>query len=166
MWMWMETLRCKTGTLKHVETGTSDGRAAFTVRWVEILVTMCESIWGSNVTANTRGGFTRNSAPLWARGQDAFLVIRGTWDRSRPTQYLHVKLIWVPFWLKGNPLQWWPLCYSKNIPGFHEISAPLWSERSRRFSRNLGAARLSHLACNCLKALETFTPLPLNSLKI
>ena len=27
------------------------------------------------VTANTRGGFTRNSAPLWARGQDAFLVI-------------------------------------------------------------------------------------------
>ena len=53
----METLRCKTGTLKHVETGTSDGRAAFTVRWVEILVTVCERIWGSNITANTRGGF-------------------------------------------------------------------------------------------------------------
>ena len=81
----METLRCKTGTLKHVETGTSDGRAAFTVRWVEILVTVCERIWGSNVTANTCGGFKRNSAPLWARGQDAFLVIRGTPARSRPT---------------------------------------------------------------------------------
>ena len=36
----------------------------------------CERIFGSNVTANTRGGFTRNSAPLWARGQDAVLVIR------------------------------------------------------------------------------------------
>ena len=74
----METLRCKTGTLKHVETGTSDGRAAFTVRWVEILVTVCERIWGSNVMANTRGGFKRNRAPLWARGLDAFLVIQGT----------------------------------------------------------------------------------------
>ena len=77
----METLRCtvRLGPLKQVETGTSDdGRAAFTVQWVEILVTVCERIWGSNVTANTRGGFTRNSAPLWVRGQDAFLVIRGT----------------------------------------------------------------------------------------
>ena len=33
--------------------------------------------------ANTRGGYTRNSAPLWARGQDAFLVIRGSRDRSQ-----------------------------------------------------------------------------------
>ena len=38
-----------------------------------------------SVTANTRGGFTRNSAPLWARGQDAFLVIRRSPDRSQPT---------------------------------------------------------------------------------
>ena len=29
------------------------------------------------VTANTIPGFTRNSAPLWVRGQDAFLVIYG-----------------------------------------------------------------------------------------
>ena len=29
------------------------------------------------VTANTIPGFTRNSPPLWARGQDAFLVIYG-----------------------------------------------------------------------------------------
>ena len=34
------------------------------------------------VTANTRGGETRNSAPLWARGQDTFLVIRRMPDRS------------------------------------------------------------------------------------
>ena len=40
------------------------------------------------VTANTRGGFARTSASLWARGQDAFLVIRGTPDRSRPTAML------------------------------------------------------------------------------
>ena len=32
------------------------------------------------VTANTRGGFTRNSALLWARGQDAFLVIHRSRD--------------------------------------------------------------------------------------
>ena len=37
------------------------------------------------VTANTRGGFMRNSAPLWARGQDAFLVIRRSPDQSQPT---------------------------------------------------------------------------------
>ena len=30
------------------------------------------------VTANTRGGFMTYSALLWARGQDAFLIIRGT----------------------------------------------------------------------------------------
>ena len=42
------------------------------------------------VTANTRGRFTRNSAPLWVRGQDAFLVIREI-DLG-PRQYLHVKL--------------------------------------------------------------------------
>ena len=35
-----------------------------------------------NVTTNTRGGFTRNSAPFWARGQDAFLVIRRSRDRA------------------------------------------------------------------------------------
>ena len=52
---------------------------------MEILVTARERIWGSDVTANTRGGFLRTSAPLWARGQDAFLVIRGTPDQSRPT---------------------------------------------------------------------------------
>ena len=34
------------------------------------------------VTANTNGGFTRNSAPFWARGQDAFLVIRRSRDRA------------------------------------------------------------------------------------
>ena len=41
------------------------------------------------------------------------------------------------------------LCYGNNIPGFHENRAPLWS---RGFSRNLGATRSSHLACNCLKS--------------
>ena len=35
------------------------------------------------VTANTRGGETRNSAPLWARGHDAFLVIRRPRDQSQ-----------------------------------------------------------------------------------
>ena len=49
------------------------------------------------------------------------------------------------------------LCYGNTIPGFHEISAPLWSRGQDAFFRNLGAARSSHLACNCLKALETFT---------
>ena len=44
------------------------------------------------VTANTRGRFTRNSAPLWARGQDAFLVIRGTRDRFRPTAMFAFKV--------------------------------------------------------------------------
>ena len=44
----------------------------------EILLTVhSRRIWGSNVTANTIPGFTRNSAPLWARGQDVFLVIYG-----------------------------------------------------------------------------------------
>ena len=83
---------------------TSDGRAAFTVRWVEILVTVCERIWGSNVASNTRGGFMRTSAPLWARGQDAFLVIRGTWDRSRPRAMFACKVDLSQYQLKGNPL--------------------------------------------------------------
>ena len=36
------------------------------------------------VTANSRGGVTRNCAPLWARGQDTFLVICRMPDRSQP----------------------------------------------------------------------------------
>ena len=56
------------------------------------------------VTANTRGGFMRNSALLWARGQDAFLVIRGTRDRFWPTAMLECKVDPVSFRLKGNPL--------------------------------------------------------------
>ena len=47
------------------------------------------------VTANTRGGFMRNSAPLWARGQDAFLVIRRSRDQSQlATLLVLCKVIW------------------------------------------------------------------------
>ena len=35
------------------------------------------------VTANTPGGFTKISAPLWARGQDNFLVIHRLRDRAQ-----------------------------------------------------------------------------------
>ena len=37
----------------------------------------------STVTANIRGGDNRKSAPLWARGQNAFLLIRRSRDRSQ-----------------------------------------------------------------------------------
>ena len=46
---------------------------------------LCLKRKGKVVTANTRGGVTRNSAPLWARGQDAFLIICRSPDRSQPT---------------------------------------------------------------------------------
>ena len=36
------------------------------------------------VTANTIPGFTRISAPLWARGQDAFFVILGERVQAEP----------------------------------------------------------------------------------
>ena len=35
------------------------------------------------VTSNTIPGFTRISTPLWARGQDAFLVICRSQDRAQ-----------------------------------------------------------------------------------
>ena len=39
-------------------------------------------------------GFTRNSAPLWARGQDAFLVIRGSRVQAQlATQECYVKAL-------------------------------------------------------------------------
>ena len=46
----------------------------------------------STVTANTIPGFTRNSAPLWARGQDAFLVSKGReFKPTSRTQWNYVK---------------------------------------------------------------------------
>ena len=56
---------------------------------------LCLKRKGKVVTANTRGGFPRNSAPLWARGQDACLALRGTRDRSRPAAIFACKVIWV-----------------------------------------------------------------------
>ena len=51
----------------------------------EILLHSVEGFGGvGNVTANTTPGFTRNSAPLWARGQDAFLVIQGSRVQAQP----------------------------------------------------------------------------------
>ena len=59
----------------------SRDRAQLTTQWL-----FAEGFgnFNSNVTANTRGGFTRNSAPLWARGQDAFLVILGPRVQAQP----------------------------------------------------------------------------------
>ena len=53
------------------------------------------------VTANTGGGFMRNRTLLWARGQDAFLVNRGTRDRFLPMAMLECKVDPVSFWFKG-----------------------------------------------------------------
>ena len=36
-----------------------------------------------SVTVNTRGRLSRGSSPLWARGQDAFLIFRRSQDRSQ-----------------------------------------------------------------------------------
>ena len=47
---------------------------------------VCRSI------SNTRGGFPKISALLWARGQDAFLVIRGMRDPSGPTAMFAYKV--------------------------------------------------------------------------
>ena len=53
------------------------------------------------VTANTIPGFTRNSAPLWVSGQDAFLVIRRSRDRAQlATQWLFVRRLWKPLTLE------------------------------------------------------------------
>ena len=42
----------------------------------------------------------RTSAPLWARGQDAFLVIRRSRDRAwLATQWLFVRRLWKPLTL-------------------------------------------------------------------
>ena len=44
------------------------------------------------VTSNTRGGNTRISVPLWARIQDAFLVVHRLRDRAQlATHWLFVK---------------------------------------------------------------------------
>ena len=44
--------------------------------------------------ANTTPGFTRNSAPLWARGQDTFLVIQGSQVQAQPVaQECYVKAL-------------------------------------------------------------------------
>ena len=52
--------------------------------------------------ANTRGGDMRNSAPLWARGQDSFLVIRRSRDRS---QLATCEVDLGKLWEKIRPLQ-------------------------------------------------------------
>ena len=46
--------------------------------------------------ANTIPGFTRSSAPLWARGHDAFLVIYSKGREFKPishTQWKYVKAL-------------------------------------------------------------------------
>ena len=118
MWMWMEALWCKTGMkpLKHIHRYLLRRKGSiFSMvggNWKSL--SPRERIWGSNVTSNTRGGFMRNSAPLWARGQDAFLVIHRSRDWSQIVT-LFVKLIQVPFWFWGNPLQAYILMTCFNI---------------------------------------------------
>ena len=74
------------------------------------------------VTANTRGGFLRNSAPLWARGKDACLVIRRSQERSWLAT-LSVTLLGVC--LKGNLLQ--ILYYSQNCVWLNMDYFSSWS---------------------------------------
>ena len=82
----MEALRCKTGMKEgqHLQYGG----------W-KSLSPARERIWGSNVKANTHGGYMRSSAPLWVRGQDAFLIISRSQDRSQlATLLVLCKVIW------------------------------------------------------------------------
>ena len=51
--------------------------------------------------ANARGGYMRNITPLWARGQDAFLVVRRSRDRSQLAT-----LIWENFGRKLDLYIW------------------------------------------------------------
>ena len=51
--------------------------------------------------ANTRGGDTKNSAPLWVRGQDTFLVIHRSQDRF---QLATCKVDLCELWEKVRPL--------------------------------------------------------------
>ena len=55
---------------------------------IDLYILCLYYIYIISVTANTRGGFTRNSAPFWARGQDAFILIRRLLDRSQPMAML------------------------------------------------------------------------------
>ena len=66
-------------TLFMLNTPLTEGQhLRVAVSHTEILLSVhSRRILGSNVTANTIPGFTRNSAPFWARGEDAFLVIYG-----------------------------------------------------------------------------------------
>ena len=138
-------------------TDTSDRRAAFTVQWVEILVTKCERIWGSNVTAKTRGGFMRNTTPQWARAQEAFLVIRGRWDRSRPLAIFACKVIWVPFGFKGNSLQkvsfQWQIRIRPDLNNLRDPNPTNTSDPNPvlSFNRNMSSESESRKGCRARK---------------
>ena len=84
-------------TLFMLNTPLTEGQhLRVAVSHTEILLTVhSRRIWGSNVTANTIPGFTRNSPPLWARGQDAFLVIYGVRVQvpTSCTQWNYVKAL-------------------------------------------------------------------------
>ena len=54
------------------------------------------------VTANTIPGFIRNSAPLWAKCQDAFRIILGPRVQAQPVTLWFIRQrLW-------RPLRWWP----------------------------------------------------------
>ena len=54
-------------------------------------------IFYRTVTLNTILEFTKNSAPLWVSGQDAYLVFRRSRDRAQlATQWLFIRRLWKP----------------------------------------------------------------------
>ena len=76
---------------------------------------------------NITPGLTRNSAPLWARGQDAFLVIRGSRVRSQPLTIVceprcatKLKFNYLKK-SKNNSLTVQIFCNLKNHPTFHSV---------------------------------------------
>ena len=96
MRIWMQTLSWKLILIliKRKLFSTREGSNSLVSMLYVVLVTER----GISSTVNTRGGFTRTSAPLWARSQDAFLVIRRSRDRAQLATLMGLcKVIWVPF---------------------------------------------------------------------
>ena len=82
----------------------------FFMRWKSIL--KLQICYG-----NTIPGFHEISAPLWSRGQDAFLVILGPRDRATSRAIV---------WRLWKPLHWWPTKNMQQKQQSWQMDAWMW----------------------------------------